>query len=476
MVPSSPSPPASALRRLWPATAALVAVQALYILYARRHDYFFLDDFLDFIVARNSGLNFAFLTHDVFGQLAPGYRFADYVFMRVFHLHYYGVRIFDIVAICGSSVFLMLLARAWKVPPLVVWPVMAFIPFSPIFVITLQWFCSALHVYSSMILGVATLACMAVPGRLSQRRRCAAAALLTVALMFYAKILFLTVLLTAIRFFVALEAGDDVAAGARRTLRDVAYFIPIALIYLLAVKLGHFQSGKPPVGIMPVIGFVRVGFFEGFAANLFAVSPEMPFRRTIATMLFLVPVIATSIRNPRALIIWSGFLLQFILGMAAVSYGRVTIWGTDVAALSRYHSETAIFFAACIFVTAGAGSQPWRLPPFRLPAWSGVAVALAIAVPLISASVRVPPLWPQADGRVEAYVMNFRQSLKDAGAGTVIHDDTVPDWIMPDWMAPLNQMHYFALLFKKGPHFTTDKTGAAVIDGNGRLGANNHQP
>jgi len=458
--------------RLWLVAALLVAAQATFILYSRRGDYFFQDDFLGFIVARTSGLTFAYLTHDVFGQFAPGYRLADYLYTYVIGLHYSGVRLFDIVTIGLGTVLLLLLARAWRVRLAFAAPVIVFMAFSPIFAVTFQWFSSALHALSGMVLGMATLLCLGAPASLSTRRRLVGAILFACGLMFYAKTLFLSVLFFTLRVFVAVQSGDRPTAAVWRALRELAFCIPVGVIYLAIAVLGHYSSGKPPTGVQPVLAFVRVGFFDGFCANLFGVDPALPGRRALACMLMLLPVAASATRNPRTMLIWGGFFVQFALGMVAISYGRVTIFGAEAAALSRYHTDTAVFFLACLLICLGSASQPAPSEARRgmaLLDGVGLASAFVIGALLIRASLAVPLLYAPDDGRIAAYVTNFRQSLRDVGSGRPILDGSVPDWVMADWMAPLNRMHYFALLFSPGPQFSDSAEGAAVIDGTGRL-------
>jgi len=458
--------------RFWLVAALVVAAQAVFILYSRRGDYFFQDDFLGFIVARTSGLTSAYLTHDVFGQFAPGYRLADYLYTYVVGLHYTGVRLFDIVTIGLGTVLLLLLARVWRVRLAFAAPVIAFMAFSPIFVVTFQWFSSALHALSGMVLGMATLLCLGAPAPLSMRRRLGGAILFACGLMFYAKTLFLSVLYFALRVFVAMQSGDRPTAAVWRALRELAFCIPVGVIYLAIAVLGHYTSGKPPTGVQPVMAFVRVGFFDGFCANLFGINPALPGRRALACMLMLLPVAASAIRNPRTMLIWGGFFVQFALGMVAISYGRVTIFGAEAAAQSRYHTDTAVFFLACLLICLGSASQP-AAPAARRGMTAldgaGLVAAFVVGALLMRASLAVPLLYAPDDGRIAAYVTNFRQSLRDAGSSRPIFDGTVPGWVMADWMAPLSRIHYFALLFEPGPQFTDKLGGAVVIDGTGRL-------
>jgi len=466
--------PGDGFVRFWHVAAMLMAAQAAFILYSRRADYFFLDDFLGFIVARTSGLTFAYLTHDVFGQFAPGYRLADYLYTYVIGLHYTGVRLFDIAAIWTSTVLLLTLARAWRVRLVFTAPVMAFLAFSPIFAVTFQWFSSALHVLPGMVLGTATLLCFGVPAPLGVRRRLGGAVLFACGLLFYAKTLFLSVLLFAMRVFVAVQSGDRAASAVWRALRDLAFCIPVGLLYMSIVVFGHYSSGRPPTGILPVIAFVRVGFFDGFCANLFGLNPALPGRRVLACLLLLLPVAVSAVRNPHTLLIWGGFFLQFVLAMMAISYGRVTNFGAEVAALSRYHSDTTVFLLACLLMCLGTtGRQPTASAArggIAPQDFVGLAAAFAISVALIRASLAVPLLYAPDDGRVAAYVINFRESLREVGSTAPILDGTVPDWVMADWMKPLNRMHYFALLFTLGPRFSDSKEGAVVIGGTGRVG------
>ena len=457
----------------WAAAAALIAVQTMFILYSRRHDYFFLDDFLGFIVARTSGMNFAYLTHDVFGQFAPGYRLLDYLYIQVIGLHYSAVRLFDIVTISATTLLLLGLIRRWRLPPAFAAPIIAFIPFSPIFVVLFQWFSSALHVYAAMVFAMSALLCMADPKPLTERRRIIGAILFAFGLLFYAKMLFLSVLLFAVRMFVSAESGSRMRDAFMHALRDLALFIPLAVIYLCIVALGHYSSGRPPTGILPILSFVRVGFLEGFAANLFGLDPALPGRTALACTLLLLPMALSVMRNARSLLIWAGFLIQFILAMAAVAYGRVTIFGPEVAALSRYHTETAVFYLACLIICFATVRRPAEgvLARRRMTSldWGGLAAGIVLALVLGHASLKVPLLYAPDDGRVAAYVSNFRRSLLDKDTDRPIFDATVPDWVMPAWMAPLNRIHDFALLFPVGARFTNNKQGSVSFDETGQL-------
>jgi hypothetical protein len=292
------------------------------------------------------------------------------------------------------------------------------------------------------------------------------ASIFAIALMFYAKTLFLSVPLLAIRIFVALEEGQRPEAALWRAVKELTFFIPVVVIYLSIVVLGHYSSGLPPTGISPVLAFVRIGFIDGFACNLFGLG-QTHLEKLLACTLVLLPMAVSVLRIPRTWLIWAGFLVQFFLGMVAVAYGRVTIFGAESASLSRYHAEMTAFYLACVLICFGTPYRPVSAQRGNtLKHWSGLAGALAIAIYLGNISLSTPLLYSLDDGRVAAYVSNFRQSLQTAG-NTPIYDGTIPYWVMPYWSAPLNQMHYFALLFPPGPHFSDSRLGVIVIDPNG---------
>jgi hypothetical protein len=459
--------------QLWLTATLVILAQGVFILYSRRHDYFFLDDFLGFIVAHTTGLTFTYLTHDVFGQFAPGYRLTDFLYTYVIGLHYFGVRLFDIFTVGSASTLMLILAREWRVRLAFVAPVMAFIPYSPIFSVTFQWFSAALHVLPSMALGIASLVCLGSPMRLGWERRLGGALLFACGLLFYAKTLFLSVLLFALRVFTAIQRGQAPVAATRQALGELIFCIPVGIAYLSIVILGHYSSGTPPGSIGPVLDFVRIGFVDGFCANLFGIDPAQPWARVLACILVLVPILASSLRNPRAMLIWAGFAAQFVLATAAIAYGRVVGFGAESAALSRYHAEMAVFFLACVLICFGrTKTQEVSFPQTkRTVTWNiaGLAAASAIVAVLVRASLTAPLLYPPDDGRIAAYISNFRQSLQDVGCSKLIVDGTVPDWVMASWTAPLNHLHDLALLFPPGPRFTSGSDATIEIDQNGRL-------
>ena len=455
--------------RFWATAAVLVIVQALFILYSRRHDYFFLDDFLDFIVARTSGLNFAYLTHDVFGQFAPGFRLLDYLFIQIVGLHYVGVRLLDIVLIGATSVLILALARAWRAPLTLVAAIFAFLPFSPIFSVTLQWMSAAVHVLDGMTLGVAALVCLCPPRAIGPRRRILGLALWAVGLMFYAKLLFLPVLLVGVRMSIALEAGESTPIAIRSTWRDLWLFIPTGIVYLAIVKLGHYGSGLPPKGLAPVLAFIRLGFTDGFASNLLGLNPARHGMRFLACLLLLLPVIVSAVRRPATLLVWAGFFLQFALGMIAIAWSRVTLFGPESATGSRYHAETAAFYLICVLVTLVARPGREVEEGSAMRQQIGYTIALAIAAWLVTASLQAPLLYQPDDGQVASYITNFKTSLKTCSSGKIANA-TVPDWLMPDWMKPLNTTHDLAMLFHSDA-CVIDAPNAAHIDPTGRIAA-----
>jgi len=447
------------------AVALLAGAQAAFILYSRRHDWFFLDDFLDFIVAHIAGLNWSLLGHDLFGQFSPGYRLVDWLFVDVTGLHYTIVRLFDIGCIAGATLMLAIIARAWRVALPVALPVLAFVAFSPIFQTTYQWFASALLVLPGMVFGTAIIACMAVRGPVGCRRRAAGAVLYMLGLCFYAKLLFLPVLLAGARLFCARDQGLEFPAALRRLAWDLGLFVPVALIYAAIVVGGHYTSGVPPHSVMPVLRFIGIGFAQGLAANLFGFDPASAPLRLLAMALILLPVAASIAINRFTAWLWAGFAASFVLGMAAVAWGRVVMFGPDIAAIARYHAETAVFYLACVLIAVGVCGARFSL---RLPVQPLALSAIlsgALACALMGAALRVPLVCAEDDGRIRAYVTAFSASLQAAGSAAV-KDDALPDWVMPAWMFPLNRQRLLAGILGSPARFADQ---GLVIDGQGRL-------
>ena len=465
------------LWRLGGLVGPLLLTQSIFILYSRHGDWFFLDDFLGFIVARESGLTWHYIRHDVFGQFAPGYRLLDYLYFQSLGLNYTGVRLFDVVTMASMTISLTLLMRRWRSPLARGGLALALVPYSPIFSVIFQWFSAALHVLPATGFILVSLVILARPAALTWRHRCAAAAFYAAALMFYAKMLFASILFLGLRLAVTTATAPRVSRAIMQALVDILPCVPVAALYLTIVVTGGYHSGTPPTSIGCVLEFLRIGLLNGFACNMFGFDAALPGRQAVAMIALLTPIILLCWKNPNLAWLWVAFCIQFALALAAIAWGRVVGFGPQLAALSRYHCDSAVLYAACLIISTGAF---WRRPAQQasnaagqptegLSGRLGIVAVLAFAAYLSGASLRQPLLYENDNGTIAHYVQHLHATMEAVPVDVPIEDVTLPDWLMPGWMAPHNHLSDFILLFKSAHAFTDARNAGVTIDANGQI-------
>jgi hypothetical protein len=433
----------------WPLPIiAAVVLSAALVAYMTRKFFFFSDDFLNFVIAVDMGFTRDYLARDVFGQFIPLYRFGFLAYWRLFGLHFWPFRICCILF--GPAIILLaeVIARRWRVNPILVLPAAITLAASPIFVTLYQWPSAALSVAGSAISGLLMLDLATRADRLGWGRRIALAALFAAGLGLYPKTLFFVILLLALQLFVHTERRGltfrDSFAVAGLELSCAA---PVALVYVAVVYFDHYTNNVARPGFKALISFIEAGWTRGFLAGVFGIDRENGGGILIANLCVAGLLSASILRNRRTVILWLGFTAYFVVSIGTIGWNRAVPFGLEAAEIKRYYADILCYGVVFALVALAPRQNGRAVPPARL-AWPWVSAATAVlAFHLSGAATRVPHLWYAGPEQPAAFAANVRDALSRLAPADTIANTVVPATIMPEWMFPLTQYEYVLPVF-----------------------------
>jgi hypothetical protein len=437
--------------------AGLLAVQALVVGLRCRASCLFLDDFLNFELYNDSGLRWSYLTRDVFGQVAPGYRFTQAVYFKLFGASYVPALVILTAMSLMITVFLVLIAERAGIDRWLIAAAAIVQAFLLQFMHAQLWWATALHMIPSLMFIMAALFCLVGPaGRgPTSRGRILAAVCYAAALSFTAKALFSPLMIAGVLFHLRLRDGRGWRDSLRGTLADVTAFIPVAMIYaLLVLKYGPKDSPPPPT-LLVGIQFVWRAIVDGILTTTLGLgTTPPPLPRDLAVAIAVAATATAAIwsirRNRSVALVWAGFLLYEIVAFGVVARMR-GFAGADTGASLRYHCEGATFLILTLLLSTGGR-------PFGQRARQGaVALAVLIAAALQLESKHVYHDWDVAHTCV--YIDNLKTDLKplEHRPDAILLDATVPGEIMIEWTTPYNVMSSFLPLFTRLPVMGPDR-------------------
>ena len=430
------------------ATALLLALVAVQIIYTTRNYYFFSDDFLNFALEREMGPWPAFFFRDWIGEFIPLFGVFHAVYMRLFGVQFWPFRV-SLVLMQWS----LILMTAWfghrrRISPAVVIPAMAILACSPIYGTLFQWYSAALQVLCEGMAGLAAIYVMAYRGRLSRGRFLLGSLLYLAAMFCFPKGLFLAAILFAVRMHAAFcEPGVTLRGAALRALDDVWLVAILGIGYAVNVVLGHHVSGVPHAGLALMLNYLWLGWNHGFVTGILGLDQDFPGHVALANIAVVGLVAATIVRDRRCAILWCGYAVYFLVALATIADNRAATFGLQSATTPRYYADMLNFFVAVTLIacTPLADTAP------RLLTGRGIAAIAVLTVACcafwINASTRIPWVWDRPL-RNEVFVQNLKASLAKAAPDAKIADAVVPPWVMPPIWWPHTQYRYFLLLFK----------------------------
>src|SRR3974377_36254 len=103
------------LNRPVPYIALILFIQGAIILYRTRNSYFFFDDFFAFMIFKETGMTWEYLSRNVFQEWIPGYCFSMGLFYRLFGLSFSAARSIILSLSLLSTIFVFLISSRMKV-------------------------------------------------------------------------------------------------------------------------------------------------------------------------------------------------------------------------------------------------------------------------------------------------------------------------------------------------------------------------
>ena len=401
-----------------------VVVARLLLLYSKF--YFFSDDFLNFIIAQDMGLTAGYLARDVFGQFVPLYRLGINIYYHVAGVRFWLFETASIVCCLTTLAILLAQARTRAVSLAIVIPVLSWAAFAPVFVDTDQWLAAALSILPACVFGAAALWLSQDSGSTwAIERRTAVGILYAIALLFYPKVLFLIILVMAVRVYDRLYR-NDVPTLARALLAgfiDVAPLAGLAVVYIAVTRVLHLQSGAQEPTVSQLTEYVFVAFKEGFLNGTLGLDNPIFTRHAVSFSAFLLSLVLLTAWRVRAAVLSIGFLSWFILSSAVIGINRRIPFGLENAHLGHYYCD-ALIYMLMLALAALKDTRQYDSPIGSTKRVIPVVCAFTVlmAVHLIRAGERWPRTWFVEYANVQYFTVNVRNSLAQVGRETVIND------------------------------------------------------
>jgi hypothetical protein len=475
-----PFQPALADRRSPTATFILIAALALTLaglVLAIRTSFFYQDDYLNMGLARQEGLGLTLLKWSVFGELAPGHRFLDWLMGVDIGLQW--VWAMAIMLACWAVAvvaFERLLSELSERRWLVIFGTLLF-ACSPAFVRLMQWWANGEHEMPWIAL---TFVCVLASLRWLLRREARwlvlAVASYIGALLFYAESVLTPVFVVALAYFLPSGVQRTLSkAKLREDLPLLALFVIVTLLYVAAVEAGEYLGVPKRAGLGTWLAYYRIEWLQGVTPwlvgqstvpNTGAVAPAVA---VVAQVVLLGVVAGSLVRSRLAWRAWAFYLVIWAVGAFIVGNGRLGLYGPTMAYDPRYNAEMTFILPLSIVLALGLPRAAASGPRFggvrlgvTLPrAWiAGVVLAAALATSVAISDARLADAWPAGQaGAWAAHVRFSVAALRRRGIEPSVLDGDVPPTVEPE-----NQ-EQFSLLSRVLPMF---RDGIVVDDQTGR--------
>lgn len=407
---------------------------------------FVYDDLPSLRQAQGRSLSFDFLTEPVFGHFAPGHRLVDWSLERFFPFNFRAAHLI-LLTLFAISLYLFhrLLAELFGrgLRPVVLTLVYGA---SVIHVAVIQWWASGVDVLPATLL---SFLCMLAYVRFFRTgatvHLIVSVAALSLAMMFYVKPIFVPLYLILLRLFV-LEPDRPVRELFAEVVREgriwLAYLIPVGLFAVVYEATYPTSLNEPSVS--NIINYLRILWTRVYVPNLFGLwvpagELQTPMWLAAATThLALIGLVAwTIIRRRSAGRAWVFFALSFLPNTVIVGATRIGYFPAVAIAYSlRFNVEICFLFAIALGAALGPRAEIRR----PVAALVGLAVAGGIALSWWGGyQVSRPDVWTGAQSRIWLDRVNEElEDLRRAGIDAAVVDGTIPEYVVPDVMAPYN--------------------------------------
>jgi hypothetical protein len=454
----------------------ILVVQFCYLLYFSRNNFFWGDDFYFFMNARQEGMSIRYVTHDVSGQIAPGYRLLNFFYINVFGLKFWPARFIEITLELITLLIMLSIARRHHAKEILMVAVATLMIFSPLYAGRIGWWASALHVLPATAAALGSIA-LSSRTNFDSREKWLGGALYLVALLFFSKAFFSIFILLAVRMTQRNEISPNapVFHHAVRALNDISPQVMIASFYLLFFWFGHYGGMVQRPSFEQLGYFVLYGWNYGFLIRASGLDYFFPGRLILLNLVIVIIVLNSIKRRRTNSFLWVGFGIYFLLGTASIGVYRIAMLGVDAAASARYHSDTLVYFLIVLILAyrPNVDEQATVFIMNKVRRWprviGGACFIIAAGVYLSRSSERARPSWYYELTEVRAFVDNVGAGLAEVGPSATIANTRLPAYILGEWASPVNTFEDFSTLFLREAHFVPRDAAAFFFGYDGRL-------
>jgi hypothetical protein len=434
----------------------IAAVQGAYLAAAVFPGSFYGDDLPRMSQAARQGLSWDYLTGEVFGHLAPGYRFAFWLQVQVAPLHHGTAATLTVVGQTAVVLgFWLLLRRLVGPRPAALVPLTVY-AFSPVLLPAILWWSSAVNLIPAQLALIGgTYAHLAYLGG-RERARWGVPVAMVLGLLFWEKTALLLVELPLLTLVLTAGPVRDRIRRLRGMWRLWVFYSHPVWVFLVFFFAAGYGSPSERVGPVDLARFVMTTFSDGVASGLlggplqwarvgtyFSVGAPSPWFAATASAAVVGFLIVCVARNGRRAALAALLLaVPLLASCASTAFSRYAFFGLSVARDYRYVADLLVPTLLALTLAALrpspdlVGSTPdpepnrqVRVGAARLVTAVAVVVAVFLAGSALSA-YRYTRVWHE--NPVGDYLAAARRSLEvQPDAPTPgLYDLEVPDYIL----------------------------------------------
>ncbi len=471
--------------------AALVGLHLGLLGWAAFGGSFLGDDLVRSTEAARAPLDWDYLTTDVYGHLAPGYRLTFWLQNQVFPLDHDAA----VVALLALQALTALLA--WRLFRELFGPARALVPlvlylFSALALPSFLWWSSAVNlVPCHLAMLAATLGHLRVLRHGSRAAAVGVAGSVAVGMLFWEKTALVLVVLPLLTL--VLTGGGPAARFARLRGLWWAWLGYAAPVLGLAVPYlaGAYQSPSGGVTVTEGLDVLGVTVWEAVLPAVvggpldwspvglyFAVGTPPPWLPWLGlTVVAVLAVVCVRRRRGRSLEVLALVGVPVVLTAVLTAAGRFDAFGLTVARDYRYASDLLVPLALAVGLAlwpagpevAGASAAG----PSRHGRAGGVVLSTVcagvVAVSVLS-TVAYTRIWHR--NPVGEYLAHAREAMRYTSdeAQPVLYDATVPPGLLEPVYAPYNHPSQILAPLRRQARYDDPYTPPGILDDRGRAG------
>lgn len=402
------------ITRLYRVGEVVVPVfSAIFVVILLWHSYFYTDDFMRLHDAATARFGWHYLSDEVFGHFAPGFRFVYMGLQRQGLPDYRWAIALTALMELASVLLLQRLLTALFGRRTIVLAVVAAYAISPAFMVSLLWFANTLHVMPSLICVLAACDCFVRYLATGKRRFLVGVGLAApVGLMFYEKTVLILIYLPLLLLLIELErhrAGPALRHSAEKLLSIWPVILGVVSmmgIYFWNYYEHYYNRRQPRPGLIALAQVLWRGWVHGPVTFLIG-GPykwfyDFPgygqlrpgeFEKAVGLLVLGSLVVVTCLLRRAAWRGWAFAVISFSASFSLVALGRLVPNGQGIGDDPAYLSDTLPFVLIGAMFALLPLARSWdtpglerslltgRWPQFQWgeAAWSAVALICLLA-------------------------------------------------------------------------------------------------